>query len=128
MQFENLSPEWTCPSCGEIGEDFYSDINAISPYGGIWACTFIVKPKPINTMDKYTFKDPKDIRTIPVIPNIPRIRPLAYEEDTNNLAAEDDSPRSHTSSKYAASEAPSHHTELGSDDGNGHLSTNNQAE
>ena len=74
------------------------------------------------------FKDPKDIRTIPVIPSIPRIKPIAYEGDINNLAEEDDSPRSHISSKYAASEAPSHHTELGSDDGNGLPPPANQAE
>jgi rubredoxin len=128
MHFNNLPPEWTCPACGELGTKFYSDVNAISPYGGLWACAFIIRPKPVNTIDKYTFKDPKSIRTIPVIPSIPRIKRLAYEGDFNELAEEDDSPRSNTSSKYAASEAPSHHTELGSDDGNGHLSTANQAE
>ena len=128
MEFLDLPSEWTCPACGQLGDEFYSDINAISPYGGLWACTYIIKPKPVNTIDKYTFKDPKDARTIPVIPNVPRIKPLAYEGDDHNLAEENDSPRSHTSSKYAASEAPSHHTELGSDDGDGHLPTANKAE
>ena len=120
--------EWTCPACGELGKDFYSDENAISPYGDIWACGFVIKPKPTNTMNRYMFKDQQNIRTIPEIPNIPHIDPIEYEKDTNTIPEANDSPRPHTSSNYAASEAPSHRTELGSDDGTAHPFPDNPAD
>ena len=71
-------------------------------------------------MNRYMFKDQKNIRTIPVIPNIPHIEPIEYGKDNNTKAEELDSPRSQNSSNYAASEAPSHRTELGSDDDTAH--------
>ena len=55
------SAEWTCPACGELGKDYYSDDNTISPDGDIWACGCIIKPKTINTMNRYMFKDPQKI-------------------------------------------------------------------
>ena len=75
-------------------------------------------------------KDHNLTRTIPNVPNnIPHIKPIVYEEDQEAQHADDaESPRSTTSSRIAASEAPSYATELGSDDESSNQPLNQPAE
>ena len=129
LEFQHLPSEWKCPSCGTLGSENYSDENAISPYGDMWVCTY-TKPRPLNKIDRYMTKDHNLTRTIPNVPNnIPHIKPIVYEEDQEAQHADDaESPRSTTSSRIAASEAPSYATELGSDDESSNQPLNQPAE
>ena len=74
------------------------------------------------------FKYHNKIRTIPNVPCIPHIEPIEYDEDKDQIAEGNDSPRSQASSRYAASDAPSYRTELGSGDGKANIPPDHPAE